>query len=82
MFWEPLKESPGDIVGGIVVVVLLGALNVVGVKESAGVNVFFAVADFCTQVVLVVVGIVLVLDPDLLGAPDRLRHGADGRATS
>ena len=42
------------------------SLNVVGVKESAGVNIFFAVADFCTQVLLVVVGVVLVLDPDLL----------------
>ena len=63
MFWEPLGESPADIVGGIVVVVLLGALNVVGVKESAGINVFFAVTDFVTQVVLVIVGVVLVLDP-------------------
>ena len=25
VFWEPLGESPGDIVGGIVVVVILGA---------------------------------------------------------
>ena len=66
VFWEPLGESPADIVGGIVVVVVLGALNVVGVKESAGVNVFFAVADFLTQVLLVVVGLVLVFDPDLL----------------
>ena len=46
--------------------VLLGALNIVGVKESAGVNVGFAVADFMTQVILVIVGIVLVFDPDLL----------------
>ncbi len=66
VFWEPLGESPADIVAGILVVVVLAAVNIVGVKESAGVNVFFAVADFLTQVVLVVVGIVLVLDPDLL----------------
>ena len=66
VFWDPLGESPADIIGGIVVVVLLGALNIVGVKESAGINVGFAVADFCTQVLLVVVGIVLVLDPDQL----------------
>jgi basic amino acid/polyamine antiporter, APA family len=66
VFWAPLGESPADIVGGILVVALLGVVNVVGVKESAGVNVFFAVADFCTQVVLVLVGIVLVLNPDLL----------------
>ena len=66
VFWEPLGESPADIVGGIFVVALLGVVNIVGVKESAGVNVFFAVADFCTQVLLVIVGIALVLDPELL----------------
>ena len=66
VFWSPLGESPADIVAGIIVVFLLGALNIVGVKESAGVNIGFAVADFLTQVVLVIVGIVLVFDPDLL----------------
>jgi basic amino acid/polyamine antiporter, APA family len=66
VFWEPLGESPADIVAGIVVVAILAVVNIVGVKESAGVNVFFAVADFLTQVLLVVVGVVLVLDPDLL----------------
>jgi APA family basic amino acid/polyamine antiporter len=66
VFWEPLGEYPADVIGGIVVVVVLAAVNIVGVKESAGVNVFFAVADFLTQVLLVVVGVVLVLDPDLL----------------
>ena len=66
VFWSPLGESPADIVGGVVVVVLLGTLNIVGVKESAGVNIGFAVADFLTQVILVTVGIVLVFDPELL----------------
>jgi APA family basic amino acid/polyamine antiporter len=66
VFWDPLGESPADIVAGIILVVLLGALNIVGVKESAGVNIGFAVADFMTQVILVIVGIVLVFDPDLL----------------
>jgi basic amino acid/polyamine antiporter, APA family len=66
VFWEPLGESPADIFGGVIVVALLCAVNIIGVKESAGVNVGFAIADFLTQVVLVVVGIVLVLDPDLL----------------
>jgi APA family basic amino acid/polyamine antiporter len=38
----------------------------VGVKESAGLNVLLAVVDFLTQVLLVLVGIVLVLSPDVL----------------
>ncbi|MFN2616158.1 MAG: universal stress protein [Thermoleophilaceae bacterium] len=66
VFWEPLGRSPADIVGGILVVVLLAVLNIVGVQESARLNVFLAVADFCTQVVLVVVGVVLVLSPSTL----------------
>ena len=66
VFWEPLGESPTDIIVGITLVALLGTLNIVGVKESAGVNIGFAVADFLTQVLLVIVGLVLVFDPDLL----------------
>src|SRR6266480_2769331 len=66
VFWEPLRHSPGDVIGGIVIVALLAALNVVGVREAAGLNIFLAVADFVTQVLLVVVGSVLVLSPSTL----------------
>jgi APA family basic amino acid/polyamine antiporter len=66
VFWDPLGESPADIVGGIVVVGILAVLNIVGVKESAGLNVFLALADFATQLALVVVGMVLVFSPDTL----------------
>jgi APA family basic amino acid/polyamine antiporter len=66
VFWEPLGESPGDIVFGIGVVALLAAINVLGVREAAGLNVFLAVADFLTQLVLVVIGVVLVLSPETL----------------
>jgi len=66
VFWSPLGESPADIVGGIVVVILLVGLNVIGAKESAGLNVFLALADFMTQVALVVIGLVLVFSPETL----------------
>ena len=66
VFWEPLGESPADIFAGIAVVAVLVVVNIVGVREAAGLNVFLALADFFTQLVLVVVGIVLVLDPDTL----------------
>src|SRR5215211_505858 len=66
VFWAPLGESPADIVAGIIVVAILGVINVVGAKESAGLNIFLALTDFLTQVVLVVVGIVLVFSPDVL----------------
>src|ERR687890_1378247 len=41
VFWEPLGESPVDVIGGVLVVALLAAVNIVGVRESAGGNVFF-----------------------------------------
>src|SRR3954449_10137057 len=66
VFWGPLRHSPGDIVFGIGVVAVLGAVNVFGVREAAGLNIFLAIADFCTQVGLVVLGAILVLSPDTL----------------
>src|SRR5512132_2859955 len=52
-FWEPLKHSPGDVLGGIVIVALLSVVNVIGVRESARLNLVLAVIDFATQVLLV-----------------------------
>src|SRR3954470_24045243 len=66
VFWAPLRHSPGDIIGGIVIVAVLALVNVIGVKEAAGLNIFLALADFATQVLLVIVGCVLVLSPDTL----------------
>ena len=66
IFWEPLRENPWDIVGGVVVIILLVALNVVGVQEAAKLSVTLAVIDLATQVLLVAVGFVLVLSPETL----------------
>src|SRR5512134_961570 len=66
VFWEPLRESPGDIIGGIVLIALLAALNVKGTEESTRVNLILAIADLLTQVVLVVIGLVLVFNPEIL----------------
>src|ERR671934_2225220 len=35
LFWPFLKTSPGDVIFGIAVIVLLSMINVVGVKEAA-----------------------------------------------
>jgi APA family basic amino acid/polyamine antiporter len=61
-----LNHNPGDIVGGLIVVALLVALNIRGLGESAKLNFVLAILDLSTQVVLVVVGLVLVFDPSLL----------------
>src|ERR1700726_787939 len=65
-FFPSLTHNPGDIIGGIVTIVLLAALNIRGLGESAKLNLFLAVADLCTQVLLVGLGFVLVLNPSLL----------------
>lgn len=66
VFWEPLGEAPGDIVAGAVLIVGLALLNIRGGKESARLNTVLAITDLGTQVILVVIGIFLVLSPDVL----------------
>jgi APA family basic amino acid/polyamine antiporter len=66
LFWEALRTSPGDIVAGAGVIVVLAFINVRGVKESTTLNVSLAVTDFMTQVLLVLIGVVLVLSPQTL----------------
>ena len=66
LFWPALQHGPGDIVFGIGVVGLLSMVNVVGVKEAAGLNIVLAVTDLATQLLLVAVGLALVLSPHVL----------------
>lgn len=66
VFWEPLGESPGDVIGALVLIALLAALNVKGTQESARLNLVLAVGDLMTQVVLVGIGVALVLHPQTL----------------
>ena len=66
IFWEPLRTNPWDIVGGAIVIVVLVALNVVGVQEAAKLSISLAVVDFATQILLVAIGFALVLSPETL----------------
>src|SRR6201991_1861552 len=45
LFWSPLQHAPGDVIGGCVVVAILALLNVIGAKETAGLNITLAVLD-------------------------------------
>src|SRR5580765_2760335 len=66
IFWEPLRTNPWDIIGGIVVIVVLVLLNIVGIKEAASLNIFLALIDFATQLLLVVLGFALIFNFDTL----------------
>ena len=60
-----------------IMIAILGAINIVGVKESTGVNVLLAVVDFLTQVLLVIVGAVLVFSPADRWSTTSTRRRAD-----
>jgi APA family basic amino acid/polyamine antiporter len=66
VFWEPLGDAPGDIIAGAILIVGLALLNIRGSQESARLNIVLAVADLGTQLILVLIGLVLVLSPDIL----------------
>ena len=66
VFWRPLHHGPGDIIVGAILIAGLALLNIRGTEESAKLNLVLAIADLATQVVLVCIGIVLVLSPQVL----------------
>ena len=66
VFFPALGHGPGDVIGGAVVIAVLALLNIRGIGESTRVNIFLAITDLLTQIALVVLGAVLILDPALL----------------
>jgi APA family basic amino acid/polyamine antiporter len=66
LFWTELESPPGDVIAGVLVIAVLVAINVIGVKESAGVKLFLAGLDFLTQLLLVAIGAILVFSPETL----------------
>jgi APA family basic amino acid/polyamine antiporter len=60
-FW-PVLDNP--VIGTLVsmgIIAFLMAINVLGVRESSRVNIFFIVIDISTQITLVILGIILIL---------------------
>src|SRR5438034_8047755 len=62
-FFPALRHNPGDIIGGIATIAVLALLNIRGLKESAKLNLVLAVLDLATQVLLVIAGAALILNP-------------------
>ena len=70
-------NSPGDMIGGIVVIIALAALNIRGIGESAKLNFILAALDLATQVIIIVVGIVPGAGPVAARQPGAPRDRAD-----
>lgn len=66
VFIPALKTWPANTIGGIIVILLLVLMNIVGVKEAAGLNITLAVLDLFTQMLLIIIGLFLLLSPETL----------------
>src|SRR5215813_7974245 len=66
IFWEPLRTTPWDVIVGIGFTWVLVGVNIIGIKEAAGLNIFLAVVDFATQLLLVGLGFFLIFSPHVL----------------
>src|SRR4029078_11567512 len=49
IFADPLRANPWGVIVGIGIVIVLVAINIVGIQEAAALNVVLAVLDFATQ---------------------------------
>src|SRR3989440_5371059 len=65
-FFPALRHNPGDIIGGVVVIAALAALHIPGLRGSANLNIFLAIAELFTHVALIVLGAALIFDPSVL----------------
>jgi len=63
-FWPPLKEPLIGTGVSMGIILLLMLVNVIGVKESTRVNIFFIAIDILTQITLVALGAFLILAPN------------------
>lgn len=66
IFWPILKEPPYNVIGGAITIVILVVLNIIGIKEAASLNVVLALLDLGTQVLIMIIALVLLLQPDIL----------------
>ena len=66
VFWPVLKTFPYNSIGGIVTILVLVFINVIGIKEAARLNIILALLDLGTQILLMIVGVVLLLEPKML----------------
>jgi len=66
IFWPVLKEWPYNTLGGALTIVFLVVINVAGIKEAARLNIVLAVLDLITQILIMLISLVLLLEPRVL----------------
>ncbi len=66
VFWPILGQWPYNAIGGIVTAIALVIINVIGLKEAARINTLLAILDLATQVLIMVIALILLLEPNIL----------------
>jgi APA family basic amino acid/polyamine antiporter len=60
-FWPMLRNPVTGTLLSMGIIAFLMLINVLGVRESSRVNIFFIIIDIATQITLVILGIILIL---------------------
>jgi APA family basic amino acid/polyamine antiporter len=63
-FWPILDDSVVDTVVAMGIILFLMLINVIGIRESSRMNIFFIGVDIATQLTLIVLGALLILGPN------------------
>ena len=63
-FWPALRDPATGTALAMGIIFFLMTINVIGVRESSRINIFFVGIDITTQLTLVVLGALLILRPD------------------
>jgi APA family basic amino acid/polyamine antiporter len=66
IFWPVLREWPYNTIGGALTIAVLVVINIIGIKEAARLNVILALLDLGTQVLIMLIALVLLLQPKIL----------------
>ena len=67
VFWPILGEYPFNAIGGIVTAILLMGINVIGIREASRINIVLALMGYlATQLIVVTLALVLLLQPNIL----------------
>ena len=63
-FWPILKEPVIGTATSLGIILFLMLINVIGIRESSRMNIFFISIDIATQLTLIILGILLILRPN------------------
>ncbi len=63
-FWPVLKEPAAGTLLAMGIILFLMLINIIGIKESSRLNIFFIIIDILTQITMVTLGIFLILLPN------------------